>query len=96
MDPVTRPVPPPAPAPSHTGVVPRWRAWLSTVAALLIGLAVGRFGLADTVGLAAAALVAVVGAAGLVHELRAQHRDSTFDHITARHEVARALQERDA
>ena len=95
MDARTRPVPPPAPAANHIGVVPRWRAWASTAVALVLGVIGGRYGL-DAVAATASvgALVGVFGW-GLLLEAADRRAGAQFDQIDARHDVARALQEGD-
>lgn len=94
----TRPhtTPPPTPAANHTGVVRRWHAWRTPTAAMAFGWAIGTVGLSQAIALAVLAGLAVVLAAGVAHELRAERaRAHEFDHIDARHRAETALDRTD-
>lgn len=84
--------PPPTPSANHTGVVPRWRAWASTAAALIIGVIAGRYGLDAAATVLSLGALAAVLAWGLLLEARDRRRTNDFAHIDARHQVARALE----
>lgn len=91
MAPRTRTTPPPAPAANAIGVVPRWRAWAGSLAGLVIGTGVGRYGLGQTIGYLSLALFAAGLGLAVVLELRTRGRDAEFDQITTRQQVDRAL-----
>lgn len=91
MDP-TRTTPPPAPAANHTGVVPRWRAWLATAIAGSAGLIAGRYGVDVLAGLVAVVSLPGFLAAGLALELRPRANGNEFSHIDERARVTRALE----